>query len=53
MATQPADTPGATPTEIPVPPADPGAPGAPDETQPPGPDFDQPDEAPTELPPPD
>lgn len=53
MATQPAtDNPGDTPVEFPAP-TDPGAPGAPDETPAEGPDYDQPDSAPVELPPPD
>ncbi|GLK46876.1 hypothetical protein GCM10017612_47980 [Novosphingobium resinovorum] len=54
MATQPpVYSPGDTPAEIPTPGNDPGVPGGPDETPPQGPDFDQPDEAPVELPPPD
>ncbi|MFC0204251.1 hypothetical protein [Novosphingobium soli] len=54
MATQPpADNPGDTPAEFPIPGDDPAAPGGPDETPPSGPDYDQPDSTPTELPPPD
>ena len=50
MATHPDDNPGKTPVETPVPPIDPGEPTAPDEAPLPGPDFDQPDTGPAELP---
>ncbi len=53
MATQPDDNPGGTPAEVPVQPSEPGEPMTPPETQPDMPDFDQPDEAPVEMPPPD
>lgn len=52
MATQPADNPGDTPVEFPTP-TDPGAPGGPDEVPAENPNYDQPDSAPVELPPPD
>jgi hypothetical protein len=54
MASQPPqDNPGDTPQEVPIPDNDPGFPGGPEEAPAEGPDFDQPDSAPTELPPPD
>lgn len=51
MATQPDDNPGGTPAEVPIPPSEPGEPASPPETTPEGPDFDQPDTGPEELPP--
>ena len=53
MATQPADNPGDTPPETPVPPSDPNEPTAPTEIPATGPDFDRPERGPVELPPPD
>ncbi|GGC08035.1 hypothetical protein GCM10011494_28350 [Novosphingobium endophyticum] len=53
MATQPGDVPANNPPETPVPPAEPGEPFPPAETPPSGPDVDEPDTAPVELPPPD
>jgi hypothetical protein len=62
MATQPGDEPGNTPPETPIPPMEPGAPnlpgdpGGPDlpeELPPEGPDFDEPDTGPLEIPPAD
>lgn len=53
MATQPQDDPGNTPPETPVPPMEPGSPDLPEELPPEGPDFDQPDTGPLEMPPPD
>ena len=50
MATQPDDNPGDTPAETPVPPGGPDLPVIPEEAPPPGPDFDQPDTGPAELP---
>ena len=54
MASQPIehpgqDNPGNVPPEYP----EPGNPGSPDDVPPVGPDFDQPDRGPAELPPPD
>lgn len=51
MATQPGDNPGDTPAEVPVSPGEPSEPGTPPETEPSGPDTDQPDIGPAELPP--
>lgn len=54
MATQPIEHPGNdNPGDVPVEYPEPGSPGAPDDVPPVGPDFDQPDTAPVELPPPD
>lgn len=50
MATQPDDNPGDTPAETPVPPGGPDLPVIPEEAPQPGPDFDQPDTGPAELP---
>lgn len=51
MATQPADDPGNTPPETPALPGDPGEPAVPEEFPDIGPDFDQPETGPVELPP--
>lgn len=50
MATRPDDVPGTTPAEVPVLPEDPREPDSPPETEPTGPDFDQPDTGPEEMP---
>jgi hypothetical protein len=50
MATRPDDNPGNAPAEAPVPPSEPSEPAAPPETEPSGPDFDQPDTGPAEMP---
>jgi hypothetical protein len=53
MATQPGDVPANNPPETPAPPAEPGEPFPPAETPPSGPDVDEPDTVPVELPPPE